>query len=143
MQVTNVPVAGVSIRAVARFAILLLLFATFAACRPPEEATGGQATTASGRSVVLELDGEPRVGMVPVRVSIDGEGVSGAHVHIHGDMNHAGMVPVLRDAVEQAPGVYVAEDFELTMGGDWIIMAQVELADGESIEVTRFYTVGR
>ena len=95
----------------------------------------------------MELDGTPVIGRVPVVVTVvQGEGgapVEGGQVRIHGDMSHAGMEPVIRDAVETGPGRYVAEDFEFTMGGDWIVSAQVTLPDGESTEVTAFYDVGR
>jgi hypothetical protein len=62
-----------------------------------------------------------------------GDPINDATVSVRGNMNHAGMVPVLGDA-ENAPddGVY-SIPFEFTMGGDWYVVVSVTLADGTEI----------
>ena len=56
-----------------------------------------------------------------------------AQVQIEGDMNHPGMAPVFSDAQETAPGSYHAP-LTFTMGGDWVVLAHIRLADGRRIE---------
>jgi hypothetical protein len=62
-----------------------------------------------------------------------GEPITGATVEVEGNMNHAGMVPVLSEAQEVSPGHYQA-DLEFTMGGDWFILVRAQLPDGRSLE---------
>jgi hypothetical protein len=74
----------------------------------------------------------PAVGDSTLIVTVmDGLGnpVDSARVDVRGDMNHAGMVPVLRD-VEGGEGGEYRVPFEWTMGGDWIVTVTVTLADG-------------
>ena len=118
------------------------------ACRAP---SGGSATDAGGPTasskasgdatdpikVRVELAGDPALGVLPVVVYIlDGnDGVTGAAVKVTGDMTHAGMAPVLADAVEPAPGLYRADDFAFTMAGDWILTTDIVLPDGSKRQV--------
>lgn len=141
---------GVSLVLVATF---LLLGAT--ACRAPADRAGsaqsgtdraaasGATSAADGLKVRVELDGTPKLGVVPVVVYVlDGDtGVSGATVKVTGDMTHAGMAPVLADAVETEPGLYRADAFAFTMAGDWIITTDVGLADGDERQVETSVTV--
>lgn len=48
-------------------------------------------------------------------------------------MSHAGMAPVFADAVEFEPGLYRSK-IELTMAGDWVILAHLTLPDGLKVE---------
>ena len=48
-------------------------------------------------------------------------------------MSHAGMAPALATATGGAPGHYAAT-LELSMAGDWIVVAHVSLADGRSMD---------
>jgi len=48
-------------------------------------------------------------------------------------MSHAGMAPVFADATEEAPGYYGA-NINLSMAGDWIVVAHVTLADGRKLD---------
>jgi len=64
----------------------------------------------------------------------DGAPITDATVSLEGNMNHAGMVPVITDGVtDEADG---AEDgayqapFGFTMNGDWIITISAEMPDG-------------
>lgn len=78
----------------------------------------------------------PQIGPETVTVVLndaDGQPISGAGVELEGNMSHAGMVPVLAQAVEMAPGRYQAE-LEFTMGGDWFFLVRVDLPDGRSME---------
>jgi len=65
------------------------------------------------------------------------EPITDATVRLEGNMNHAGMVPVIADPVTDSAdgstdGIYQAP-FTLTMLGDWIITVAVELADGSQV----------
>jgi hypothetical protein len=73
----------------------------------------------------------PNLVMIEVRDSV-GRPVEGASVRVEGTMAHAGMVPVVRDADSSAPGIYRIPDFELTMGGEWILRVHLELPDGRT-----------
>ena len=114
---------------------LMFTFLILTACRPPEDSSAATAPAQAGipQSVRVETEGEPTLGETPVIVYVLGEnsdGVSGATVEVTGDMTHAGMVPVVAEAVESAPGLYRADDFEFTMAGDWILTAEVAFPDG-------------
>ena len=76
-------------------------------------------------------------------VRTGGEAETGATVRVIGDMTHAGMAPVLADAVETEPGVYVAEGFAFTMAGDWIVDAEVTTEDGREASAEAFLNVAR
>lgn len=58
-----------------------------------------------------------------------GQPIDDAMLSIKGDMTHAGMTPVLADAVAGAGGMYIST-FEWTMAGDWIVTVDATLADG-------------
>ncbi len=89
--------------------------------------------------VVLELVIEPqppRIGPATVTVALrsaDGQPITGAIVELEGNMHHAGMVPVLAQATEVAPGRYQAS-LEFTMSGDWFLLVRADLPDGRSME---------
>lgn len=129
-----------------------LLFA-LSACRPPDNAdvvrgsdanqtgnqtnqTGNQTNEApaNGVRVFTEVVGEPAMGSQAVRVYILQENAAAedATVQVTGDMTHAGMEPVISDAVQIEPGLYETQDFSFTMSGDWFITADVTLASGET-----------
>jgi hypothetical protein len=50
-------------------------------------------------------------------------------VRVVGDMTHAGMVPVVANAVDLGGGVYRTEGFAFDMVGDWVITAEVRYPD--------------
>lgn len=64
-----------------------------------------------------------------------GQPVENAEVRLEGNMSHPGMAPVFGDAREVAPGRYQAP-LDLTMAGDWFILAQITLRDGRSLSRT-------
>ena len=94
---------------------------------------------ASELSVSLSMDPQPAaVGATTLTVEINepnGSPVEGAEVEVRGDMTHAGMVPVLGEATETAPGLYEVP-FEWSMGGDWILTVTAELPDGRLLQRT-------
>ena len=78
----------------------------------------------------------PQIGPATVTLTLkdaDGQPIPGAQIELEGDMNHAGMAPVLAQAQEIAPGRYEAS-LEFTMGGDWFILVRATLPDGRSLE---------
>jgi hypothetical protein len=78
----------------------------------------------------------PEVGPATITLTFSdaqGQPVEGAQVELEGNMSHAGMAPVLTEAVEVAPGQYQAP-LEFTMGGDWFILVKAALPDGRSLE---------
>jgi hypothetical protein len=78
----------------------------------------------------------PRVGRVVITlrlISASRKPVIGARVRLEGNMSHAGMSPVFADTLEVAPGDYRA-NVELSMAGDWIILAHLTLRDGAKLE---------
>lgn len=121
---------------------LTLILALVTGCRGPAPANdgggGGASAAANGAeadAVRLEVPADPEVGPAVLRVYVldQGDGVEGAEVEITGTMTHAGMEPVIRDAPPSEPGLYVAEDFEFTMAGDWVVTADVTLPDGREV----------
>jgi hypothetical protein len=87
-------------------------------------------------SLVLDLAISPTPPTVgPARLIINlrdtaGVPLEGAEVRVEGNMSHAGMVPVLATAQEEAPGLYAVSDFRFTMAGDWILTTRATLPDG-------------
>jgi hypothetical protein len=63
---------------------------------------------------------------------VSGAAVRGATVKIEGDMAHPGMAPSFAEAHETKPGTYRA-DLELTMAGDWTVLVEARLADGQVV----------
>jgi hypothetical protein len=59
--------------------------------------------------------------------------ISHAAIMVEADMSHPGMRPVFAEAKETAPGSYRAP-IEFSMGGDWVLLLHIKLADGRRIE---------
>jgi len=62
-----------------------------------------------------------------------GEPVAGATIEVEGNMNHAGMEPVLATAEEGEAGEYRAT-LNWTMGGGWLVTVRATLPDGTQVE---------
>jgi hypothetical protein len=79
----------------------------------------------------------PRVGPVQVSLTLTegGQPVADAEVRLEGNMSHPGMAPVFSETSEVAPGRYEAP-LDLTMAGDWFLLAQITLRDGRSLSRT-------
>ncbi|MGI5835653.1 MAG: FixH family protein [Chloroflexota bacterium] len=114
------------------FPVLLLMITTVSTlgCRGP-------ATEAGGPEVLLEVVTDKAVGDATVEVTLlaaGGDPIEDATVLVRGDMNHAGMKLVFSEAKSTGGGRYRTEDFTFTMGGDWILTAEVTLPDGQRLE---------
>lgn len=115
---------------------LVLPLSLLVACKPPEDRAATQG--GSSMTVTAELLATPSVGPVPLAVTVtsaDGSGVEGATVKVEGNMTHAGMVPVLVDALEVGGGHYRADDMRFTMAGDWLITVTVTAGSERSTGV--------
>lgn len=106
--------------------ISLLLLVALAGCKPPEDRSSASST--GSLTITAQLPQNPPVGPAPMAITVtraDGSSVANAAVKVEGNMTHAGMVPVLVDAVEVGDGVYRADDMRFTMAGDWIVTITV------------------
>lgn len=122
--------------------MIVSLLVLLSACRPPDLAGSAAGRLPEGTEGRIELAETAATGPALVRVHLHDEAgpVTGAQVTVTGDMTHAGMVPVIREATEREPGLYETTDFEFSMGGDWFLLAAVELQDGSRFELTPFTT---
>jgi hypothetical protein len=127
------------LRIAARILAILLIGMLIAGCR--------QNNIVTNTSVQITMAVEPAtavVGEATIVVTLTdeaGQTINGAQVTVRGDMNQAGMEPVIRDTSESADGVYRLP-FEWTMGGDWIVTVTAELPDGTIAEETFELSVG-
>ncbi len=112
--------------AVARRILILVIVLALAGCRQQQ---------LSSADVRLEMSAsDKRVGETTLLVRVsdrDGKPLSdpGA-LSLRGDMDHAGMTPVLAEAERALDGVFNVP-FEWTMGGGWIVEARLTLPNGE------------
>lgn len=122
-------------------ATVVLLVLVLPACKPRERANDDPR-----RTIALALLESPaRVGpaVLEVRPQLDGAPVVGATVRVVGDMTHAGMVPVVADAVDVGGGVYRTEGFVFDMAGDWVVTVEVTYPDGSERAATLSTSVVR
>jgi len=68
---------------------------------------------------------------VTLRLS-NGDAVVGARLNLEGHMSHPGMAPVIARLTEAGGGKYHAR-LTLTMGGDWAMFIDGQLADGRVV----------
>ena len=61
-----------------------------------------------------------------------GRPVRGARLQVEGHMTHPGMAPVIASAAERDAGIYEAT-IELTMPGNWTMVASGTLPDGRRL----------
>ncbi len=114
--------------------VTALISLLLASCRPPEDrlASTGDASLV----LTVTLVDEPALGPAPLVVTLTeagGEPVTDAEIEVIGDMTHAGMQPVIREAVQEEAGTYRADDFTFTMAGDWIITVTAKTNDGRRV----------
>ena len=114
---------------IARLALVLLLVAFFPACH--------QTARDSGITFKYEVTPQPaRVGAATFDLELrdaNNQAVSGAHVELEGNMSHAGMSPVVGVTREIESGKYRGT-LPLNMAGDWIVLVNVTLANGEHVQ---------
>jgi hypothetical protein len=100
------------------------------ACRKPVNA-------APEISVREQITPQPvRVGEATVALQLadaKADPVTGATIIVEADMTHPGMSPVFKTANETVPGRYEAP-ITFTMGGDWVLLFHIKLANGKKIE---------
>ena len=96
----------------------------------------GGTPPAATQDVQVTLEPAPagEAYLIAVVNDADGAPITDATVALEGNMNHAGMVPVLGEPVRDdadgtADGRYRVP-FEFTMLGDWIMSVTVTKADG-------------
>jgi hypothetical protein len=107
--------------------VLVVLLPLLAACR----GDAGDDLPVEARISVAPTP--PLVGPALVVVELtdtEGDPVEGARVRVEGTMTHAGMVPVFADAEPTGEGRYRVQEFDFTMGGDWILRVHITLPDG-------------
>lgn len=113
--------------------LLLILALALVACGAanPAEPTDGRP------NLVVALaapDGPAGQTLLVTLTDKDGAAIIDAKVGLEGNMNHAGMTPVLAapvadEADGNVDGLYHIP-FAFTMHGDWIVTVSVNLADG-------------
>ena len=121
-------------------ALALSVMALAAACR--------QSSKNDAEGVQIEFAFEPAPassGEATLLVTVKdkaGEPITDAVVEAKGDMNHAGMTPVLGASTEADANGQYAVPFNWTMGGDWIVTIIVTLQDNSSLKQQFELTVG-
>jgi len=121
--------------------ILGLLISILTAC-------GGQADNTpivTNAEISVRIEPEPpAMGESTLIITLkdsNGNAIDGATLSIHGDMDHAGMAPVDREASASTNGEYRVP-FEWTMGGGWIVTISAQLPNnGGKVEKTVNYFV--
>ena len=106
----------------------------------------GETYSPEAAGVDMELSvapNPPMVGnatLVITLTDVEGQTIDDATVRVRGDMDHAGMQPVLAEAATGDAGDYVVP-FEWTMGGDWFVVVTATLPDGRTVEQQFDYSV--
>lgn len=117
------------LRRVSAFSLCLCIL-SLTACRRA-------ADPAPELSIKQEITPQPaKTGPVVLSLQLTGahsEPVTKAAITVEADMTHPGMSPVFGDAKEVEPGRYQAH-LDFTMGGDWVILTHIRLANGEKVE---------
>lgn len=83
------------------------------------------------------------VGETTIIITLNDENdvpIDGAVLHVHGDMDHEGMIPVIREIDHGTDGEYHVP-FEWTMGGGWIVTVTADLPNngGELTETFEYF----
>ncbi|MCC6805354.1 MAG: FixH family protein, partial [Anaerolineae bacterium] len=92
-------------------------------------------TTVQAAQIDLIIDPTPAAvgdASLLVMVTRDGAPLADAPVAVRGDMNHAGMRPVLGEATTDADGKAIIP-FRWSMGGDWVVTITVTLPDSSEV----------
>ena len=63
----------------------------------------------------------------------DGTPATGVRMQCAAQMSHPGMAPIIGTVVERGSGIYEIR-LQLSMAGDWVLVASGELPDGRRIE---------
>ncbi len=118
------------------FGLLMLPLLLLAACRQ-------QNTTDADLQLELSAS-DLLVGEATLTLSVldaDGNVVgSPGALSLRGDMDHAGMAPVLVTVGKAVDGIFSAP-FEWTMAGDWIVETSLQLESGATARETFHFTI--
>ncbi|HZY73496.1 MAG TPA: FixH family protein [Edaphobacter sp.] len=77
-----------------------------------------------------------RVGAATMTIQLEdtaGRPITDAGIKVEADMAHPGMAPFFAEAKETTPGNYVSP-LTFSMGGDWVVLLHLRLADGQKVE---------
>jgi copper(I)-binding protein len=112
--------------------VLILIVLVFVGC---QRSGGSQGGDNANVQITLQPVAQEDA-LVVALADANGAPITDATVALEGNMNHAGMVPVLADAVaDEADGSVDGRyrlPFTFTMLGDWIVTVTVTQADGSS-----------
>ncbi len=114
--------------------LLILIILIFVGCQ-----RASRSATADNPNVQISLQPAPETGTLVVNLTdSSGTPITDATVALEGNMNHAGMMPVLADAVAdnadgKSDGHYTLP-FPMAMLGDWIVSVTVNQANGGSFK---------
>ncbi|HVU14152.1 MAG TPA: FixH family protein [Phototrophicaceae bacterium] len=116
-------------------ALLLLVGCQSAAPTPA-------ATSQAAQIALTMVPAAPTVGTstLTIVVTHNGQPISNAQVDARGDMNMAGMPPLLGSAKTDAQGE-ISLPFTWSMSGDWVVTVTVTLADKSQVTQTFNLTV--
>ncbi len=115
--------------------LVLFMLLLAAGCRQAATPTPTPEAATQAAQIDLSIDPQPpAVGDATLTVTVthDQQPIEGAQVDARGDMNMAGMAPVLGSAKTDADGK-ASVPFKWSMGGDWIVTVTVTLADGSEV----------
>jgi hypothetical protein len=110
----------------------LLLAAIAGGCSRPR----AEADSAGVRVEARLVPAQPAVGPATLTVTLSGgtaDTLGGATVAVVGHMTHPGMTPAVASVTRRGPDIFEAA-LDLTMPGDWQLVATVRLADGRRLE---------
>lgn len=125
-------------RKLALLASLTLLLFVITACREEQAPPASEANAQISFAIESSTIGETTLMIAITDSSLNSLSVNS--LTVRGDMNHAGMVPVIAESGQAVDGQFEIP-FEWTMGGDWIVEVTAELADGQTISDTFNVTI--
>ena len=117
--------------------LLILAILIFVGCQRSGDATEGENAEGENADVQIMVQPLPlEETLVIILTGASGAPLTDATVAVEGNMNHAGMIPVLADPVaDDADGAadgHYHLPFTFNMLGDWILTVTVTQADGTS-----------
>lgn len=116
---------------------LMLMVFVVAACRGSDDTV----TVVDDVEITFSVDPEPAaVGETTVVVTLtesDGTPIDGATIHVHADMDHAGMIPVETESSTSDTGTYQVP-LTWTMGGGWIVEVNATLPGDRGVATETF-----
>lgn len=111
--------------------VLMLILLLAAGCRQQQVSVSDLALDMTASDLLV---GQTTL-LVTVRDQAGNPVADPGRLQVRGDMNHAGMVPVLAEADSATDGVF-SLPFVWTMGGSWTVEANLQVASGEIASAT-------